>query len=225
MQKLTELTALLELPDTDDTMRNKILLFAFPIGLLISAIPSLADVQFTGSETACLGLLSCTPQAGTSTLGSISVPPGPIVSYTPASGFSDSIAVGNTGQVDLGTFNVARKFVGATAGTFDVDVAFTSPAGAGAESYKALLAGAVIFGDGGVEVVFHNPITKLDAFPGGDFNLSLPKDFFIADGSSKDLFATIAPLADAPEPGFTGLLGLLLAGGLVAGRKFAVARA
>lgn len=173
------------------------------------SLPSLAST-YSGSDTACffgLAKSSCTLSSSKTTLG-VSTNQSPL-SYTPDSGFTAPIA---GGIIDLGTFSVSKSLAGGEAGTFDIDVTFTAPAGAGGKTYSATTLGAVILGKGGVEISFDDPTTQLYTYPGGEFDLTLPSTtILIAAGKTDVLDGTITPLTvAAPEPAFLAAFGGML---------------
>lgn len=178
---------------------------------LIGTLPSLAANFYTGSDTACffgIAKSSCTLTSSKSTLG-ISTGSAPL-SYTPASSFNAPTIVG--GIVDLGTFAVTRSLAGVEAGTFDIDVLFSAPLGAGGKTYSASTLGIVILGHGGVEITFDNPTTQVFTYPGGSFDLSLPAStIFIGAGRTDILDGDITQCTTVPEPAPLFAVGLALA--------------
>ena len=172
--------------------------------------------MYVGSDTACFFPISnsgCMLIAGESTLG-MSTKGAPL-SFMPDSDFTAPSA---GGTVDLGTFDVSSSLAGAVAGTFDIKVSFTEPAGSGGQTFTASTLGLVVLGRGGVEITFNDPTTQEFDYPGGAFDLSLPSStILIGAGHSMQLDAVITPLTTAvatPEPASisTVVVGLMLVG-------------
>ena len=182
--------------------------FSFFALTIACALPSLGASTYAGSDTACFYGITDSSCTLTSSKSSIGIGTGgPLLAYTPGS----FTAPATGGVIELGTFNVNRELGGIEAGTFDIDVTFTAPLGAGGETYSATTLGAVVFGAGGVEITFDDPTTQVYTYPGGSFELSLPSStILIGAGDSQDLCATITPLA-APEPASAAVVGGALA--------------
>lgn len=172
------------------------------------SLPSLASSTYVGSDTACFyGIFghSCTLTSSQSDLG-IKIGGQYPLSYTPDS--SSFTAGPNGGVVQLGSFAVGNDVIGAQAGTFDLEVTFTAPAGSGGKTYTADTFGVVSFLGGFADITFNNPTTQLYTYPGGEFDLSVPSSTItIGEGCDYTLDATITPV---PEPGFLAGFGSLL---------------
>lgn len=151
---------------------------------------------------------SCTATSAKSTLGTGTS--GAPLSFTPTIGFS---APESGGTIDLGTFAVKSEALAGDAGTFDIVISFTAPAGSGGQTYSATTLGAVALGAGGAEITFSQPTSQLYTYNGGSFTVSLPSStILIGAGSSAELDGTITPsVVPTPEPATAGVAGMALA--------------
>jgi len=179
---------------------------------IIGALPSLGSSFYSGSDTACFygsPKTSCTLSSSKSSFG-LAIGGGPLF-FTPDSGFSSPTIAG--GVVDLGAFSVNKSLLGGEAGTFDIDVTFTAPAGAGGKKFTASTLGVIVLGKGGVEVTFDNPVTQVFTYPGGSFDLTLPgSTILIGAGQNYTLDGIIAECTTNPvaEPVPLATVGLSL---------------
>lgn len=181
---------------------------------ICASLPSLGASFFSGSDTACFygsPDTSCTLSSSTTSLG-FGYYNGPPLSYTPnAAGFN---APATGGTIDLGTFSFNEDLFALADGTFDIDLTFTAPAGAGGQTYTAEAFGFVLLGWGGAEIDFNEPTDQTFSYAGGSFDVLLPSTVSIDPGCSQELYATITP-----EPVSAGAVGLGIAL-LVVARRF-----
>ncbi len=177
-------------------MRTGLLFLSLAVA---SALPSFGNSFYVGSDTACFYTFSdstCPLTGSESTLGYTSSG-SPFLSYTPDAGFD---APDTGGSIALGTFSVADALFGGVGGNFDINVEFTAPGGGG-NTYSATELGLVVFGMGGAEVTFSNPLSHLYTYPGGEFEVTLPSGpILIGVGDQYTLDAVITPIASTPEP-------------------------
>ena len=200
----------------------------FKIFLLVltPTLPALAGSFYAGSDTACFYGLSkgnCPVSSSKTSLG-VAVGGGPLF-FAPDSGFSAPTIAGGT--VDLGAFKVNKSLLGGEAGTFDIDVTFTAPAGAGGKEFVASTLGVVVLGKGGVEITFDHPTTQVFTYPSGSFDLSLPSStILIGAGNSYTLDGIIAECSttSTPEPIPLAAIGLGLIAMALLARRRAVSR-
>ena len=170
---------------------------------LATVAPSMFATTYTGSDTSCFGAFSCSTVSGTTSDGLINSD----LSFT-----STSINQVGNGDVKLGTFSLGTS-PSILGGVFDLDVAFSQPAGAsGTGNFDASLLGTVFFGQGGAVITFDKPTTEAFSYPGGSFSLTLDESqVTLCPGESMDLTGTItgtsAPTSATPEPASLLLLG------------------
>ena len=171
--------------------------------IICVSLPSFGGSFFSGSDTACFygsPNTSCTLSSSATSLGEGYLF-GPPLWYTPnAAGFT---APATGGAIDLGTFSFNEDLFAIADGTFDIDLDFTAPSGAGGQTYTAEASGFVIFGYGGAEIDFNQPTDQTFDYAGGAFNVLLPSTVLIGAGCSQELYATITP-----EPVSAGAVGL-----------------
>lgn len=160
---------------------------------LATVAPSMFATTYTGADTSCFGIGTCSMVSGTTSYGLVNQ------DLTFASATINQ--VGN-GDVTLGTFSLGTK-PSAFAGAFDLDVTFSQPAGVtGSGNFNAVLVGAVTWNDqGGAIISFTNPTTEVFNYPGGSFSLSLDQSVItLCPSTSENLTAELVGTSAVPEP-------------------------
>ena len=193
---------------------------------LTATLPALAGSFYAGSDTGCFYAHSksnCTVSSSKTSLG-VAVGGGPLF-FAPDSGFTAPTIAGGT--VDLGVFNINKTLLGGKAGTFDIDITFTAPAGAGGKTFSGSTLAVVALGKSGLEITFNHPTTQVFTYPGGAFDLSLPSStILIGAGKSYTLDGVIAQCSttSTPEPIPLAAIGLGLIAMALLARRRAVSR-
>jgi hypothetical protein len=180
------------------------------------ATPAAASVTFAGGATGCFqqgGVGPCTPVDGglTYTAGTFS-------QNTNASGFA---AIGGGAGHNFGTIslNLNPRDYGGNHDTFNLLVTFALPADAGSGSFTANLLGSLVaLSDGGVSIVWQNPVQSFSSTLYGPFTLTLDNVSFSGSLQAGQLFPLSQDItgriqAAVPEPG-TWALMLLGFGGM-----------
>ncbi len=183
---------------------------ALAAAMLVAAAPALADeVTLSGSTT---GTVTGVPQ----------------LIFSGNAGFTGSTFLGTgslSGLNSLGSFFLTPSAPSLLAGTFVLDISFTSPTGINGGQlgvYNANISGSVSpnVNQGGATITFNNPVqtfTFLSGNTSGSFTLTLPNQLFVQTGRSAELTAGFTGFQSAvPEPGTAMLLGA----GLLSGSFF-----
>ena len=171
------------------------------------------QVTFTGNTAGCFGA-GCTP-ANTD-----NQPPGLTYFNSTFSVNTNSLGDASIGNAatppanfnNLGSFTLTGAPGSYTGQTFTLQVNFTSPAGAGSQTFTATLSGLVeATADGSLRINFGNDFQTFSFANGGTFQFRV-NNVSITPGGTVALTGDIQGASAVPEPATMILLGTGLAG-------------
>jgi hypothetical protein len=188
---------------------NAKLLSAVAVATSVAIATPAAAVTFAGGASGCFqqgGAGACTPVDG-----GLAYTAGTFSQNTNASGFA---AIGGGAGHNFGTVSLVLnpRDYGGSHDIFNLLVTFTAPADAGPGSFTANLLGSLVaLNDGGVSIVWQNPVQSFSSALYGPFTLTLDNVSFSGSLQPGQLFPLSQDItgriqAAVPEPGTWALM-------------------